>query len=233
MSVKPLLSGLKNTIALEFYHSDTEDMIFWTDVLDDKIYRGFIIQSSLTNIEVIVQIDLATAEGLAVDWMAGNIYWIQSNLDQIEVAKLNGSFRRTLITGQMVSPRAIALDCRQGILFWTDWDSDLPLIESASMSGEDRQVVYRVDVSDCWGAWPNGLVLDYVAHRIYWIDARSDSISTVTYDGKDYYEVLRGHELLTHPFAISLYENHVYWTDWRTNSVIRANKGNGSDLKLV
>jgi integrin beta 2 len=81
------------------------------------------------------------------------------------------------------------------------------------MSGEDRKVVYKVDVSD--GAWPNGLVLDYVALRIYWIDARSDSINTVKYDGTGYHEVLRGHELLTHPFAISLYGNHVYWTDWR------------------
>ena len=231
MSVKPLLSGLKNTIALDFYHSDKENMIFWTDVMDDKIYRGFLIHGSLTNIEVIVQIGLATAEGLAVDWIGGNIYWVESNLDQIEVAKLNGSFRRTLIAGQMVSPRAIALDCRYGILFWTDWDSESPRIESASMSGEDRRVVYRVESSD--GAWPNGLVLDYVAQRIYWIDARSDSINTVKYDGTEYHEVLRGHELLTHPFAISLYENHVYWTDWRTNSVIRANKWNGTDIKVV
>ncbi len=124
MSVKSLLSGLKNTIALDFYNSPEENMIFWTDVMDDKIYRGFVIHGSLTNIEVIVQIGLATAEGLAVDWIAKNIYWIESNLDQIEVAKLNGSFRRTLIAGQMVSPRAIALDCRFGILFWTDWDCE-------------------------------------------------------------------------------------------------------------
>ena len=69
---------------------------------------------ALTNIEPVVQTGLATAEGLAVDWIGENLYWVESNLDQIEVAKINGSFRRTLIAGDMESPRAIALDPRYG-----------------------------------------------------------------------------------------------------------------------
>lgn len=28
---------------------------------------------------------LSTAEGLAVDWVAGNLYWVESSLHQIEV----------------------------------------------------------------------------------------------------------------------------------------------------
>jgi len=70
--------------------------------------------TALSNIEVVVQTGLSTAEGLAVDWIGQNLYWVESNLDQIEVAKLNGSFRRTLIAGDMESPRAIALDPRFG-----------------------------------------------------------------------------------------------------------------------
>lgn len=62
---------------------------------------------------------------------------------------------------------------------------------------------------------------------------RSDSIHTATYDGEDHREVMRGHVSLSHPFAIALFENHVYWTDWRTNSVIRANKWNGSDITVM
>lgn len=70
--------------------------------------------TALSNIEVVVQTGLATAEGLAVDWIGENLYWVESNLDQIEVARLNGSYRRTLIAGDMESPRAIALDPRFG-----------------------------------------------------------------------------------------------------------------------
>lgn len=68
----------------------------------------------VTGIEVVVQHGLATPEGLAVDWITGKLYWIDSNLDQIEVAKLNGEMRTTLIAGGMEHPRAIALDPGQG-----------------------------------------------------------------------------------------------------------------------
>ena len=36
-----LKSGLKNTIALDFYYNKQgQPILFWTDVMEDKIYRG-------------------------------------------------------------------------------------------------------------------------------------------------------------------------------------------------
>lgn len=66
---------------------------------------------------MVIQYGLATPEGLAVDWIAGNIYWVESNLDQIEVAKLDGTMRTTLLAGEVEHPRAIALDPRDGCVF--------------------------------------------------------------------------------------------------------------------
>lgn len=66
---RPLVSGLKNTIALDFFHSEDGDLIFFTDIVDDKIYKGSMIQGSLINIQVIVETGLSTAEALAVDWV--------------------------------------------------------------------------------------------------------------------------------------------------------------------
>ncbi|GLH07806.1 LOW QUALITY PROTEIN: Putative vitellogenin receptor, partial [Gryllus bimaculatus] len=229
-NVKALIMSLKNTIALDFYYTKNTIWIFWTDVIDDKIYRGTLI--TLSNIEVVVQTGLSTAEGLAVDWIGENLYWVESNLDQIEVARLDGKYRRTLIASDLESPRAIALDPRYGLLFWTDWDVNSPRIERCSMSGQYRKTVVNVDILTD-GAWPNGLTLDYALKRIYWIDAKSDSIHTTTYDGDDHHEVMREHETLTHPFAIALFGNYVYWTDWRTNAVIRGNKWNGSDISVI
>ncbi|XP_066143818.1 prolow-density lipoprotein receptor-related protein 1 [Euwallacea fornicatus] len=231
-SQKSFISSLKNTITLDFFHSNRSDMIFWTDVIDDKIYRGTVSGGSLGNIEVVVSTGLSTAEGLTVDWIGQNLYWVESNLDQIEVAKLNGSFRRTLVAGDMQSPRAIAVDSRDGYLFWTDWDNVAPRIERCSLAGLDRKVVVRVDYF-FKGGWPNGLTLDYTMRRIYWADARSDSIHTSDYDGNDHHEVISNHEFLSHPFAISLFENYIYWTDWRTNSVMRANKWQGGDVMVI
>jgi low-density lipoprotein receptor-related protein 1 (alpha-2-macroglobulin receptor) len=222
---------LRNTIALDYLYTNVSTQIFWTDVIDDKIYRGYLIGDSLSNVEAVIQAGLSTAEGLAVDWIGLNLYWVDSNLDQIEVAKINGSFRKTLIAGEMESPRAIALDPRDGLLFWTDWDEGAPRVERCSMSGEHRRTIMHV--RSIQGAWPNGLTLDYTQRRVYWIDARSDSIHTTDYEGNDHHLVIRDQETLSHPFGISLFENHVYWTDWRTNSVIRANKWNGSDVVVI
>lgn len=192
-----------------------------------------VVCAALTDIEVVVQQGLSTAEGLAVDWVAGNLYWVESSLHQIEVARLDGRHRRTLVAGDMDSPRAIALDPAAGLLFWSDWEQAAPRVERCSLAGRRRRALVRVDALGGGGAWPNGLALDHPPRRLYWVDARSDSIHTTTYEGEDHREVLRGHAALSHPFAITVFESHVYWTDWRSNSVVRANKWNGSDVVVV
>ena len=58
--------------------------------------------------------------------------------------------------------------CR--LMFWTDWDSDMPRIERATMAGHDRRMLFDVTLTQ--GGWPNGLTIDYLERRIYWIDAR-------------------------------------------------------------
>uniref|UniRef100_A0A8C2AJR3 Low density lipoprotein receptor-related protein 1Ba n=1 Tax=Cyprinus carpio TaxID=7962 RepID=A0A8C2AJR3_CYPCA len=224
-----LVPGLRNTIALDFHFS--QSLLYWTDVVEDKIYRGKLSEGGgVSSIEVVVQHGLATPEGLAVDWIAGNLYWIDSNLDQIEVSKLNGELRTTLIAGGMEHPRAIAVDPGQGALFWTDWDATFPRIEGASMSGKRRHVVFR-DMDS--GAWPNGLTLDHMESRIIWTDARSDAIYSALYDGTGMIEILRGHEFLSHPFAVSLFGGNVYWTDWRTNTLTKANKWTGANVTVI
>ncbi|OXB63008.1 hypothetical protein ASZ78_003103 [Callipepla squamata] len=169
-----LVPGLRNTIALDFHFS--QSLLYWTDVVEDKIYRGKLSDTGgVSAIEVVVQHGLATPEGLTVDWIAGNIYWIDSNLDQIEVAKLDGTLRTTLIAGAMEHPRAIALDPRYG----------------------------------------------------------SDAIYSALYDGTGMIEIIRGHEYLSHPFAVSLYGSEVYWTDWRTNTLAKANKWTGQNVSVI
>uniref|UniRef100_A0A452GR76 EGF-like domain-containing protein n=1 Tax=Gopherus agassizii TaxID=38772 RepID=A0A452GR76_9SAUR len=224
-----LVPGLRNTIALDFHLNQSS--LYWTDVVEDKIYRGKLLENgALTSFEVVIQYGLATPEGLAVDWIAGNIYWVESNLDQIEVARLDGTMRTTLLAGDIEHPRAIALDPRYGILFWTDWDASLPRIEAASMSGQGRRTIHKETGS---GGWPNGLTVDYLEKRILWIDARSDAIYSALYDGSGHMEVLRGHEYLSHPFAVTLYGGEVYWTDWRTNTLAKANKWTGHNVTVV
>lgn len=53
------------------------------------------------------------------------------------------------------------------------------------------------------------------------------------YDGSGLIEVLRGHEYLSHPFAVTMYGGEIYWTDWRTNTLAKANKWTGHNVTVV
>lgn len=62
---------------------------------------------------------------------------------------------------------------------------------------------------------------------------RSDAIYSALYDGTAMLEIIRGHEYLSHPFAVSLYGSEVYWTDWRTNTLSKANKWTGQNVSVI
>ena len=53
--------------------------------------------------------DVIHPDGLAVDWVARNLYWTDTGTDRIEVSRLNGSSRKTLISKDLDEPRAITL----------------------------------------------------------------------------------------------------------------------------
>lgn len=70
--------------------------------------------------------------------------------------------------------------------------------------------------------------------RYPWLNpCRSDAIYSAMYDGSGLIEVLRGHEYLSHPFAVTMYGGEVYWTDWRTNTLAKANKWTGHNVTVV
>lgn len=52
--------------------------------------------------------------GIAVDWVAGNLYWTDSGRDVIEVAQMTGQHCKTLISGMIDEPYAIVVDPQRG-----------------------------------------------------------------------------------------------------------------------
>lgn len=64
--------------------------------------------------QVLHSATLRNADGLAVDWVANNLYWCDKGSDTIEVSKLDSRYRKVLISSGLQEPRAIALDPRQG-----------------------------------------------------------------------------------------------------------------------
>ena len=69
-----------------------------------------------SEIETVVDKNLQTTDGLAVDWIGKNLYWTDTGMDVIEVARLDGKYRRTLITSDLDQPRAISVIPQKGFV---------------------------------------------------------------------------------------------------------------------
>lgn len=65
------------------------DFIYWVDSDHGSVVR---IRRDGTGRQVVAE-GLDSVEGLAIDWIAGNMYWTNPKFDMIEVARLNSSFK--------------------------------------------------------------------------------------------------------------------------------------------
>jgi len=65
-------------------------LLFFTDVYLDVIKRSNLDGS---DVRTIVTRSLKTMDGIAVDWVANNIYWTDAGPNVISVARLDGSSR--------------------------------------------------------------------------------------------------------------------------------------------
>lgn len=73
--------------------------------------------------------------------------------------------------------------------------------------------------------WPNGLAIDRIDGRLYWNDAKILVIESSNFDGTDRRVVRRQ---VSYPYGIVIVGAHVYWTDWKTKSLHRADKITGN-----
>ncbi|XP_008541367.2 low-density lipoprotein receptor-related protein 4 [Equus przewalskii] len=215
-----LLNNLENAIALDFHHR--RELVFWSDVTLDRILRANLNGS---NVEEVVSTGLESPGGLAVDWVHDKLYWTDSGTSRIEVANLDGAHRKVLLWQNLEKPRAIALHPMEGTIYWTDW-GNTPRIEASSMDGSGRRII-----ADTHLFWPNGLTIDYAGRRMYWVDAKHHVIERANLDGSHRKAVIS--QGLPHPFAITVFEDSLYWTDWHTKSINSANKFTGKNQEII
>ena len=108
-------------------------------------------------------------------------------------------------------------------MFWTGIGAS-PKIERAEMDSSNRRVIIRKNIRGHFG-----LTIDYSAEKIYWTDLSLSYIGKANYDGSNRESIFRSSRqcLLGQPFAPTLYENKIYWTDWKTKTIRFTNKSNG------
>lgn len=220
--------NLSNAVALD-YDWETK-CYYWSDVSAQVSKIKRLCQHD-NKTEEIHHHMLKNPDGLVVDWVAKNLYWCDKGYKTIEVSRLDGRYRKMLINQRLQEPRAIAVDPFKHYIFWTDWGESAH-IGKAGMDGSNPHIIVQNDLG-----WPNALTISFETSEIYWGDAREDFIAVSDFDGNNR-KIILSRETnpmanLHHIFAIAVWEDRVFWTDWETKSIESCHKDRGNNCTTI
>lgn len=128
---------------------------------------------------------------MALDWVSNNLYFVDGMRAVIEVIRTDirnhGRMRRTILDSKTVKkPRGVAVHPMEGYLFWTDWAPAESCVARSNLNGENvKKLFSKPDVE-----WPNGITIDHIAERIYWVDARLDYIASSDLEGRNFKKII-------------------------------------------
>lgn len=170
---------------------------------------------------------LFAPEKLKVDWITGNVYFIDTLKKHMGVCTESGSYCTVLINSSILDmPGGLALNPKKGEMFWSDYGKT-PSIWTAGMDGSRPRTIVTQNVHQ-----PKDLAIDYTEQRLYWIDSKNDVIESTRLDGTDRIRFVKmnGKKLR----SLVVYNENLYWSEWHTNSIKSVNlAGNAVEKTIV
>uniref|UniRef100_A0A7N6AFV1 EGF-like domain-containing protein n=1 Tax=Anabas testudineus TaxID=64144 RepID=A0A7N6AFV1_ANATE len=221
-----VIPRLKNAVALDM-NMETKE-IYWSDLSQKKIYRAQMDSAGdSAHHSIVIGNNVDAPEGIAFDWIHGNLYWTDSVRRTISVVTADGRRRKTLFNQDLLKPRAIVVDPHSNFVYWTDWGSPAK-IEKGGLNGVDRTSLVTDNI-----VWPNGITLDLLNQRLYWVDSKLHTLSSIDVQGGGRRTLIIDEHQLAHPLGLTVFEERVFWTDVSNNAILSANRLTGDDITPV
>ncbi len=215
-------------------YGQTARFIYWVDSYTAKIQRANLDGS---DIEDLVTEGLDNPEDIALDVLAGKMYWADSGTKKIQRANLDGSDIEDLVTKGLESPQDIALDLASGKMYWTNFNPHK--IQRANLDGSNIEDL----VTEAQGLYyPETIALHVAAGKMYWANWVAGRIKRANLDGSNIEYLITRSERLAgesdatygdvtpNDLALDLSAFKMYWTDFGTGKIHRANL-DGSNIE--
>ena len=200
----------------------TLDKIYWTQT------NGVIRRANPdgSNVEDVVT-GLGYASGIAIDSIAGKVYWVDHALNGIQRANLDGTGIENLVSAaDTQSPALFALDVSAGKMYWTGWTMNS--VRRANLDGSNVED-YITGLST-----PSAVLLDVPGNKIYWTSGPIGGDSS--FYGANLNDLSDSEKLadISGVFHLTLHpaQQKIFWTE-RYNSIRCANLDGSNIQDLV
>ncbi|KAL4696789.1 hypothetical protein H8959_002487, partial [Pygathrix nigripes] len=243
-----LLNNLENAIALDFHHR--RELVFWSDVTLDRILRANLNGS---NVEEVVSTGLESPvstpcamenggcshlclrspnpSGFSCTCPTGinllpdgktcspgmNSFLIFARRIDIRMVSLDIPYFADVVVPINITMKntiAIGVDPQEGKVYWSD--STLHRISRANLDGSQHEDIITIGLQTT-----DGLAVDAIGRK---------RIEAADLNGANRHTLVSP---VQHPYGLTLLDSYIYWTDWQTRSIHRADKGTGSNVVLV
>ncbi|XP_046384173.1 sortilin-related receptor-like [Ischnura elegans] len=222
---------LKEVTSVEF--DLRNNCVYWADINYHVIGRQCFSDGKELP-EKLATKDLEYVEGMALDWASNLLFFVDAMRSTIEVIRTDTNsprwMRRTILNSTVLrKPRRIAVHPMQGYVFWTEWSTDDASVSRANLDGSDVRKLFTEPLVE----WPNGITIDHIAERIYWVDGRKDYIGSSDLDGKMFRKVISNDDRVSYPFAVAVFKDNLYWPYLYQSAIYMADKDLGIGITAI
>ncbi|KAM9356664.1 pro-epidermal growth factor [Symphorus nematophorus] len=215
-----LLAGVGGSILLDFHFR--EERIYWADRHTGVIYKASVrgahrrkLFSSDKHIS-----------GLAVDWIWNSVYWTSGEKGKIKRMDINGKNERTLIR-HLTQPSSITVDPTNRFLFWLSGGTT-PSIQRSDVTGQMKTTLIKI------AEQLEALSIDREEKRLFWVQfglQGESAIASCDYNGNVLHII--DQPLQSQSLRISVFLEHLYYTDAASRVIKQVNKHTGGEAVNV
>ncbi len=196
----------------------SKDSVYIANFNQGKLQRVHLNGGTVTDIKTGVQ-----PFGIAVDHLAGKIYWADPNANTISRCNLDGSGTQIIVSGATDADysRIIKLDLTNGKMYWTD--ANLGTVKRANLDGSSIQTIVTGQGNIV------GLDLDVAANKLYFSSYSFSQIKRTNLDGTGLTVIVPAAGSVPLGLALDIPAGKIYWVNGSGGNSLRRCDLNGSN----